>query len=74
MRLTYKGWIMITWLDGIKGQAGDRGQTGLRPSPGVIIGEWLIMVHAAGDVPAWKTKQLQSRFTFISPRTSVPLL
>lgn len=56
---------MMSWQARVEGQAGDRGQAGVGPSPGVITGTWLLLVDAAGDVPSWKTKQLLSRSSFL---------
>lgn len=47
---------MISWQAGVKGEAGERGEARVRPSPGIITGTWLVVV--AGDVPSWKTKEL----------------
>lgn len=63
---------MISWQAGVKGHAGKRCQAGVGPSPGVITGTLLVVVNAAGDGSSWKTKQLLSRFTFISLPTSIP--
>ena len=54
----------MSWQAGVKGQAGDRGQTAVRLSWGVITGTWLLMVDVAGDVPICKTKHLLFRLLF----------
>lgn len=64
---------MISWYARIKGQAGDWGQAGVRPSPDIITGTWLVMVHTAGDVAVWKTKQLLSTFTFLASTSTLPM-
>lgn len=65
---------MISWQAGVEGEAGDGGEAGVRPSPGVIKGTRLVVI--AGDAPSWKTKHFLSQVcvylsSYLHPPTAI---
>lgn len=65
--------MMISWLARVNTQAGHRGQAGVRLSPDIVAATWLVRIHTAGDVPAWKTKQLLSTLSYSPSAFILPL-